>query len=50
VRKAEHRIFEAEMNHEYAPIVGEAQFSKLSANLAFGEGTFLGSSFFCSMK
>ncbi len=38
VRKAEHRIIEAEMNHEYAPIIGEAQFSKLSANLAFGEG------------
>lgn len=38
VRKAEHRIIEAEMNHEYAPIVGEAPFSKLSANLAFGEG------------
>lgn len=38
VRKAEHRIIEAEMNHEYAPIVGEAAFSKLSANLAFGEG------------
>ena len=38
VRKAEHRIFEAAMNHEYAPIGGEAPFSKLSANLALGEG------------
>jgi hypothetical protein len=26
------------MNHEYAPIGGEAAFSKLSANLALGEG------------
>lgn len=38
VRKAEHRIHEAQMNHEYAPIGGEAPFSKLSANLALGEG------------
>lgn len=44
VRKAEHRIIEAEMNHEYAPIIGEAQFSKLSANLAFGEGNSIVSS------
>ena len=38
VRKAEQRIYEAGMNHEYAPIGGEAPFSKLSANLALGEG------------
>jgi len=38
VKAAEKKIFEANLNHEYAPIGGEAIFSKLSANLAFGEG------------
>lgn len=38
VRKAEQIVLEKAMNHEYAPIGGEAQYGKLSANLAFGEG------------
>lgn len=38
VRKAEKTIIDAGMNKEYAPIGGDANFCKLSANLAFGEG------------
>ena len=41
MKKAQHRIIEAEMNQEYAPIIGEAPFGKLSANLALGEGKFI---------
>lgn len=37
VRKAELNILEKGLNKEYAPITGEAEFGKLSANLAFGE-------------
>lgn len=36
VRKAEMKIAEAAMNHEYAPIGGEAAFGKCAAELAFG--------------
>uniref|UniRef100_A0A0K2TM01 Aspartate aminotransferase n=1 Tax=Lepeophtheirus salmonis TaxID=72036 RepID=A0A0K2TM01_LEPSM len=36
VRKAEEKIFNANMNHEYSTIVGDATFNKLSAELAFG--------------
>eukprot|EP00096_Caligus_rogercresseyi_P000224 TRINITY_DN105_c0_g1_i1.p1 TRINITY_DN105_c0_g1~~TRINITY_DN105_c0_g1_i1.p1 ORF type:complete len:427 (-),score=114.29 TRINITY_DN105_c0_g1_i1:81-1361(-) len=36
VRKAEEKIFNADMNHEYSTIVGDATFNKLSAELAFG--------------
>ena len=38
VRKAEEKILKSLMNKEYAPIGGEAEYGKLSANLAFGEG------------
>jgi len=38
VRAAEKNILNSLMNKEYAPIGGEADFGKLSANLAFGEG------------
>ena len=38
VRKAEEKIVAANMNHEYAAIGGDAEYCKLSANLAFGEG------------
>ena len=34
------------MNKEYAPIGGEADFGKLSANLAFGEGNSIVSDLF----
>jgi len=40
VRKAEQKIFDAKLNHEYAPIGGEPLFGKLSADLALGEGEF----------
>ncbi len=38
VRKAEEAIMAEKMNKEYAAIGGEAEYGKLSANLAFGEG------------
>ena len=38
VRTAESKILTSLMNKEYAPITGESDFGKLSANLAFGEG------------
>ena len=38
VRAADKIIMERSMNKEYAAIGGEAEFGKLSANLAFGEG------------
>jgi aspartate aminotransferase len=44
VRKAEQTILTSGMNHEYAPIGGEAEFGRLSANLAFGEGNSVVSS------
>ncbi|KAF2071810.1 hypothetical protein CYY_006871 [Polysphondylium violaceum] len=37
VRKADKKIFEANVDHEYAPIAGVATFNQLSAVLAFGE-------------
>ena len=36
VREAERRIYEAKMNHEYAGIVGVADFNKLSLQFAYG--------------
>ena len=36
VREAERRIYEAKMNHEYAGIVGVADFNKLSLEFAYG--------------
>ncbi len=38
VREAEKNILTSLMNKEYAPIGGEADYGKLTANLAFGEG------------
>lgn len=38
VRSAEENIFNAKLNHEYAAIGGDAEYGKLSANLAFGDG------------
>jgi len=38
IKMAEEQLAKKGLNHEYAPIVGEAEFGKLSANLAFGEG------------
>ncbi len=38
VRAAEKNISAKGLNKEYAPIGGEAEFGKLTANLAFGEG------------
>lgn len=38
VREAERLIAQKGLNKEYAPIGGEPEFGKLSANLAFGEG------------
>lgn len=37
VREAEKRILNDCMDHEYSPIAGEAEFCKLSAQLAFGD-------------
>ena len=37
VRKAEERLASRHLDHEYAPISGQAEFGKLSANLALGE-------------
>ena len=37
VRKAEKKVVEASLNKEYAPIGGEAEFGKLSAELAFAQ-------------
>lgn len=37
VRKAEEIVHCANMNHEYAPISGEGEFTELVAKLAFGE-------------
>ena len=45
VRAAEKNILNSLMNKEYAPIGGEADFGKLSANLAFGEGNSIVSDF-----
>eukprot|EP01123_Difflugia_compressa_P013205 TRINITY_DN599_c0_g1_i3.p1 TRINITY_DN599_c0_g1~~TRINITY_DN599_c0_g1_i3.p1 ORF type:complete len:433 (+),score=70.82 TRINITY_DN599_c0_g1_i3:85-1383(+) len=36
VRKAENRITEAKVNHEYAPIGGLPEFTKVAASLMFG--------------
>merc|ERR1712209_250859 len=38
VQAAEHKILTSSLNKEYAPIGGEADFGKMSADLAFGEG------------
>lgn len=38
VRAAEKALFEKNLNHEYAAIGGDAEFGKLSANLALGDG------------
>ncbi len=38
VRKAEEIIFNKGLNHEYAAIGGDADYCKLSADLAFGDG------------
>ena len=40
VKKAEEALMGKNLNKEYAAIGGEAEFGKLSANLAFGEGIF----------
>ncbi|EFA75395.1 aspartate aminotransferase [Heterostelium album PN500] len=37
VKKADKKIFEAGVDHEYAPIAGVASFNQLSAQLALGE-------------
>eukprot|EP01116_Phalansterium_solitarium_P000751 TRINITY_DN105_c0_g1_i1.p1 TRINITY_DN105_c0_g1~~TRINITY_DN105_c0_g1_i1.p1 ORF type:complete len:449 (+),score=169.59 TRINITY_DN105_c0_g1_i1:55-1347(+) len=37
VRKAEQKIFEAKVDHEYTPIGGSAAFNKLAQSLVFGE-------------
>ncbi|EGC30356.1 aspartate aminotransferase [Dictyostelium purpureum] len=37
VKKADKKVFEANVDHEYAPIVGVAQFNQLAAQLALGE-------------
>lgn len=39
VRKAEELIFNKCMNHEYAPIAGEATFTNAVAKLAFGDNS-----------
>ena len=38
VKAAEHKILTDSLNKEYAPIGGEANYGKLSADLAFGDG------------
>jgi aspartate aminotransferase len=38
VRKAEKLIADAKMDHEYTSIDGAAEFTKLTAELAFGDG------------
>ena len=38
VKAAEQKILTSSLNKEYAPIGGEADFGKMSADLAFGEG------------
>lgn len=38
VRTAEKAIFERQLNHEYAAIGGDAEYCKMSAELAFGAG------------
>ena len=40
VKKAEENLMSKALNKEYAPIGGEADYGKLTANLAFGEGNF----------
>lgn len=37
VRKAEAAIASRQLNKEYAPIGGDAEYGKLTANLAFGD-------------
>ncbi|EAL72921.1 aspartate aminotransferase [Dictyostelium discoideum AX4] len=37
VKKADKKIYEANVDHEYAPIVGVAAFNQLAAQLALGE-------------
>jgi len=37
VREAEARLLEAELDHEYAPIVGVADFIKVATELAYGK-------------
>lgn len=39
VKKAEQRLMELNLDKEYAPISGLADFSKAAANLAFGENS-----------
>lgn len=39
VKQAEENLMRKAMNKEYAPIGGDAEFAKLSANLALGDGT-----------
>lgn len=41
VRKAEEVLFNANLNHEYAPISGEAEFTAAVAKLAFGENSIV---------
>lgn len=38
VRAADKILMDRALNKEYAAIGGEAEFGKLSANLAFGDG------------
>jgi aspartate aminotransferase len=38
VRAAEEKLLAAHMDHEYLPIGGSAEFTKLAAQLAFGDG------------
>lgn len=39
VRKAEQKIYEAKVDHEYTPIGGSANFNKLAQQLVFGENS-----------
>ncbi|KAF7287630.1 aspartate aminotransferase, mitochondrial-like [Rhynchophorus ferrugineus] len=41
VKKAENKLSNQKLDHEYAPIAGFAEFSKLAAELVFGKNSYI---------